>query len=105
MARQPRRTARVEPATLTPVTEPLPGLYRVQRNQMLQAVLLPLLFLALPGPQPLRLVGFILPPLALALNLVLIWLIKCPACGKRLMIKGLTIFPRHKCPHCRQVVA
>lgn len=104
MARQPRRPAR-EPVTPTPVAGPLPGLYRVQRNQMLQAVLLPLLFWLLPWPQPLRLVGIILPPLALALNLLLIWLIKCPACGKRLMVNGLTIFPRHKCPHCRQMVA
>ena len=83
----------------------MPGLYRVQWNQMAQAVLLPLLFWALPWPQPLRLVGLILPPLALALNLTLIALIKCPACGKRLMVKGLTVMPRRKCPHCRTVVA
>lgn len=81
------------------------GLYRVQVNQMAQAVALPLLFWLLPWPQPLRLVGIILPPLALALNLVLIALIKCPSCNKRLMVKGLTIFPRRKCPHCRQRVA
>ena len=84
---------------------PQPGLYRVQRNQMLQLVLLPILFWLLPWPQPLRLVGLILPPLALAINLAIIAFIKCPACTKPLMIKGLTIFPRHTCPHCRQVVA
>ncbi len=84
---------------------PQPGLYRVQWNQMVQATALPALFWLLPWPGPLRLVGFVLPPLALALNLTLIALIKCPACGKRLMIKGLTIFPRKKCPHCRDMVA
>ena len=84
---------------------PDPGLYRVQRNQLAQAVLLPLLFLLLPWPQPLRLVGLVLPPLALALNAVLIAAIKCPACGKRLMVKGLAVMPRRKCPHCREVVA
>ncbi len=84
---------------------PLPGLYRVQWNQFAQAVALPPLFWALPWPTPLALVGLVLPPLALALNLVLIAMIKCPACTKRLMIKGLIIFPRRKCPHCREVVA
>jgi hypothetical protein len=81
------------------------GLYRVQVNQMAQAVGLPVLFWALPWPQPLALVGLILPPLALALNLALITVIRCPACSKRLMIKGLTLYPRRKCPHCREVVA
>lgn len=84
---------------------PMKGLYRVQWNQMGQAIGLPILFWALPWPPPLRLVGFILPPLALGLNMVIIAFIKCPACQKRLMIKGLTIFPRRKCPHCRDVVA
>ena len=81
------------------------GLYRVQWNQMAQAALLPILFWALPWPPPLRLVGLVLPPLALAINLAIIAFIKCPACGQRLMIKGLLIHPRHKCPHCREVVA
>jgi hypothetical protein len=81
------------------------GLYRVQRNQMGQAVGLPILFWALPWPPPLALVGVILPPLALVLNLALIALIKCPACEKRLMIKGLMVLPRKKCPHCRVAVA
>lgn len=84
---------------------PAKGLYRVQWNQMAQAISLPILFWLLPWPQPLRHVGLILPPLALALNLAMIAFIKCPACHKRLMVKGLTIFPRHKCPHCREVVA
>ena len=84
---------------------PMKGLYRVQWNQFAQAVLLPILFWALPWPPPLRLVGLILPPVAFAINLAIISLIKCPACTKRLMIKGLAIFPCHKCPHCRQVVA
>ena len=89
----------------SPGGTPLPGLYRVQWNQMAQAVGLPLLFWLLPWPQPLRLVGAVLPPLALGLNLLLIALIKCPACGKRLMVKGLTIAPRRRCPHCRETVA
>jgi hypothetical protein len=93
-----------EPGTAT-AGLPMKGLYRVQWNQMGQAIGLPILFWALPWPQPLALVGLILPPLALALNLTLIALIKCPACEKRLMVKGLTIFPRRKCPHCREVVA
>ena len=84
---------------------PMRGLHRVQCIQMAQAVLLPMLFWLLPWPQPLRLLGLILPPFALAINLAIIALIKCPACTKRLMIKGLIIFPRHKCPHCREVVA
>lgn len=84
---------------------PMKGLYRVQWNQMGQAIALPPLFWTLPWPQPLALVGLILPPVALALNLTLIAFIKCPACEKRLMIKGLTLFPRRKCPHCREVVA
>ena len=84
---------------------PDPGLYRVQRNQMAQAVLLPIIFWALPWPAPLRLVGLVLPPLALLVNLALIAAIRCPACGKRLMVKGLAILPRHTCPHCRQEVA
>lgn len=84
---------------------PMKGLYRVQWNQMGQAVALPVLFWALPWPAPLALVGLILPPMALALNLGFIAFIKCPACGKRLMVKGLTVFPRRKCPHCREVVA
>lgn len=82
-----------------------PGLYRVQWNQFAQAVALPPLFWALPWPTPLALVGLVLPPLALALNLVFIAMIKCPACTKRLMIKGLIILPRRKCPHCRETVA
>lgn len=94
------------PAPRTPTAElPMKGLYRVQRNQMAQAIALPLLFWLLPWPAPLRLVGLFLPPMALALNLALIALIKCPACSKRLMVKGLTVFPRRKCPHCREVVA
>lgn len=88
-----------------PVDGPQPGLYRVQWNQMAQAVGLPILFWALPWPPPLRLVGAILPPLVLAINLAVIALIKCPGCRKPLMIKGLTIFPHRKCPHCRQTVA
>jgi hypothetical protein len=92
-----------EPAK--PKEGPMKGLYRVQRNQMGQAVGLPILFWALPWPQPLALVGVILPPLALVLNLALIALIKCPACEKRLMIKGLMVLPRKKCPHCRVAVA
>lgn len=98
MARQPN--ARQPNAQL-----PMAGLYRVQRNQMLQLVALPLLFWLLPWPQPLRLVGLILPPAALFINMGFIALIKCPACDKRLMIKGLSIRPRHQCPHCREVVA
>lgn len=81
------------------------GLYRVQWNQFAQAAALPPLFWALPWPTPLALVGLVLPPLALAINLALIAFIKCPACTKRLMIKGLIIFPRRKCPHCREAVA
>ena len=92
-----------EPAK--PAPGPMPGLYRVQWNQMAQAIGLPLLFLILPWPGPLRLVGLVLPPLALALNLAIISAIKCPACGKRLMVKGLAIMPRRKCPHCRELVA
>jgi DNA-directed RNA polymerase subunit RPC12/RpoP len=84
---------------------PMPGLYRVQRNQMLQAIGLPILFWALPWPPPLRLVGIILPPLALLLNLAIIALIRCPACQRRLMVKGLTIWPRRRCPHCGEIVA
>lgn len=85
--------------------EPSAGLYRVQRNQMLQAVGLPILFWLLPWPRPLALVGVVLPPLAFLLNLGLIAMIKCPACARRLMVKGLIIFPRRKCPHCREIVA
>ena len=81
------------------------GLYRVQWNQFAQAAALPPLFWLLPWPKPLALVGLVLPPLALAINLALIAVIKCPACSKRLMIKGLIIFPHRKCPHCREVVA
>lgn len=96
--------ARPQPRQVT-ADLPMAGLYRVQWNQMLQAVGLPILFWLLPWPQPLALVGVVLPPAALVLNLGLIALIKCPACGRRLMVKGLTIFPRRKCPHCREVVA
>jgi hypothetical protein len=100
---KPARTpTRPRPAT---ADLPMAGLYRVQRNQMLQAAGLPILFWLLPWPQPLALVGFILPPLALLLNLGLIALIKCPACNKMLMVKGLAIFPRRRCPHCRETVA
>jgi hypothetical protein len=82
-----------------------PGLYRVQWNQFAQATALPALFWVLPWPQPLALVGLVLPALVVAINLTVIAFIKCPACAKRLMIKGLIIFPRRKCPHCREVVA
>ena len=84
---------------------PLKGLYRVQWNQFAQATALPAVFWALPWPAPLALVGLVLPPLVVAINLGLIAFIKCPACTRRLMIKGLIIFPRRKCPHCREVVA
>ena len=81
------------------------GLYRVQWNQFAQATALPALFWLLPWPQPLALVGLVLPPLTLAINAAIIAFIKCPACCKRLMIKGLIIFPRRTCPHCRTAVA
>ena len=82
-----------------------PGLYRVQWNQFAQATALPALFWVLPWPAPLALVGLVLPPFVAAINIALIAFIKCPACTKRLMIKGLIIFPRRKCPHCREAVA
>lgn len=84
---------------------PMKGLYRVQWNQFAQATALPAVFWALPWPAPLALVGLVLPPLVVAINVGVIAFIKCPACAKRLMIKGLIIFPRRKCPHCREVVA
>jgi hypothetical protein len=84
---------------------PMKGLYRVQWNQFAQATALPALFWALPWPTPLALAGAVLPPLVVAINLGVIAFIKCPACERRLMIKGLIIFPRRKCPHCREVVA
>jgi hypothetical protein len=83
----------------------MPGLYRVQWNQFAQATALPALLWVLPWPQPLALVGMVLPHLVMAINLAMIAFIKCPACTKRLMIKGLAVFPRRKCPHCRDVVA
>jgi hypothetical protein len=88
-----------------PAAGPAQGLYRVQWSQFAQATALPALFWLLPWPKPLALVGLALPPLVAAINLTLIAFIKCPACGQRLMVKGLAVFPRRKCPHCRETVA
>lgn len=95
-----------QPPARTPTAElPMKGLYRVQWTQMGFAFGLPLLLWLLPWPQPLWLLTYLLPALTMAINLATIAFIKCPACARRLMMKGLIIMPRHKCPHCRERVA
>lgn len=93
-----------------PDTElPMKGLFALQAQLLVFAVMVPLLawlaaWLA-PLPALPRLIALIVPPMIASGGIVFITFIRCPACTKMLMIKGLTIIPRHKCPHCRQVVA
>ncbi len=84
---------------------PLPGLYGLQWRLMGFTVLVPMLTFLLPWPGPLRLLGFALPPLFAGVGLLLIFTLKCPACSKRLMARGMTIGPRRRCMHCRETVA
>jgi hypothetical protein len=84
---------------------PLPGLYALQWRLMAFTFVVPVLLLLLPWPQPLRLLAFALPPLALGAGLLLILTLRCPACSKKLMARGLTISPRRRCMHCRETVA
>jgi hypothetical protein len=84
---------------------PLPGLYGVQWRLMGFTVLLPLLTYLLPWAGPVRLLGYALPPLCAGVGLLLVFTLKCPACAKRLMIRGVIIFPRRRCTQCRKTVA
>ncbi len=100
MAREARVSPRVPDAEL-----PLPGLYALQWRLMGFAFIVPVLLFLIPWPAPLRLLAFALPPMALAVGLVLIFTLRCPACTRPLMARGLTIGPRRRCLHCREVVA
>lgn len=84
---------------------PMKGLYGVQWRVWLFTFAAPALVWFLPFPAPLRLLAFVLPPLFLATGLAVVAILKCPACGKRLMAQGLVVIPRRKCPHCRTLVA
>ncbi|WP_310476154.1 hypothetical protein [Sandarakinorhabdus sp.] len=92
--------------TREPTAElPLKGLYGVQWRVWLFTFVAPVLIWFLPFPTPLRLLAFFLPPLFLATGFTVVAILKCPACGKRLMAQGLLVVPRKKCPHCREIVA
>lgn len=98
----PVRTA---PVRVPDADLPLKGLFALQARMLAITLLLPLAAWLVPWPQPLRLLGFALPPFFLAGGLLTIFVLRCPACGKVLMAKGLALRPRRKCPHCREVVA
>lgn len=95
-----------KPPTRIPNAElPLKGLFALQARLLAFTILAPLAAWFIPWPGPLRLLANIIPLFILAGGLVTIFILRCPACGKPLMIKGLIIFLRRKCPHCREVVA
>jgi hypothetical protein len=97
MARQPTRTPNAE--------LPMKGLYGVQWRLWLFTFIAPVLAWLLPFPSSLRLLGLALPPVFLAIGLTVIAVLKCPACARPLMGKGLIARPRRQCPHCRETVA
>ncbi len=102
MKHKPARTA----PTRTPDAElPLKGLFALQTRLLAITVLAPLAAWLIPWPAPLRLLTYVFPAFILIGSLVAIALLRCPACRKPLMAKGLILFPRKKCPHCREVVA
>jgi hypothetical protein len=100
MAREARLSPRVPNAEL-----PMKGLYALQWRVMAFTFAVPVLLFLLPWPQPLRLLAYALPPMALGFGLAVIFTLRCPACSKPLMARGLTISPRRRCLHCREVVA
>jgi hypothetical protein len=97
MARAPTRTPSAE--------LPLRGLYGLQQRVLAFTLLLPPLVWLIPWPGPLRVLATVLPLLFLAIGILVMAVLRCPACNKMLMLKGLIPAPRHKCPHCREVVA
>ena len=98
--------ARARTPTRTPTAElPLRGLYGLQQRVLAFTLLVPPLIWLIPWPQALRVLSLLLPLMFLAIGLLVIILLRCPACHKTLMLKGLILAPRHKCPHCREVVA
>ncbi len=84
---------------------PLKGLYALQWRMLGFLVALPVASALMPWPAPMRLLGLALPPLFLAVGAITIFALRCPACGKVLMARGLSLMPRRKCPHCRETVA
>ena len=99
------KPARSKP-TRTPDAElPLKGLFGLQGWLLAITILASLAAWLIPWPAPLRLLTHVFPALIITGGLVAIALLRCPACRKPLMAKGLIIAPRRKCPHCREVVA
>ncbi|WP_439546264.1 hypothetical protein [Sandarakinorhabdus sp.] len=96
-SRSPGRTPNVE--------LPLPGLFALQARVFIFILVAPLALWLMPWPGPLRVLAVVLPPLFLLVGLAVLFSLRCPACTKVLMQKGLSILPRRKCPHCRDVVA
>jgi hypothetical protein len=96
---------KTEPVRSEPAAGPMQGLYAVQWRIWLFTFAAPALIWFLPFPAPVRILGIVLPLLFLITGLAVVAILKCPACGKRLMPQGLLVFPRRKCPHCRETVA
>ena len=98
--------ARARTPTRTPSVElPLRGLYGLQQRVLGFTLLVPPLIWLIPWPGALRVLATVLPLLFLAIGIFVIAALRCPACNKVLMLQGLIPAPRHKCPHCREVVA